>query len=74
MLFLLFIQCVNLILSTFLYLNLIIFDLATDIKNIERHQLVKIHGLIASSWKMKIQFLYKKQSTGDISTKIENYS
>ena len=49
MLFLLFIQCVNLILSTFLYLNLIIFDLATDIKNIERHQLVEIHGLIASS-------------------------
>ena len=49
MLFLLFIQCVNPILSTFLYLNLIIFDLATDIKNIERHQLVKIHGLIASS-------------------------
>ena len=59
MLFLLFIQCVNLILSTFLYLNLIIFDLATDIKNIEHHQLVEIHGLIASSWKMKIQFLYK---------------
>lgn len=74
MLFLLFIQCVNPILSTFLYLNLIIFDLATGIKNIERHQLVEIHGLIASSYKMKIQFRYKKQSTGDISTKIENYS